>query len=470
VITIPRSSALLFRQVLKRTVMAGHLRRALPAVLCQVRRHELVLEAGQGGLAVRLFLDATASTGAIAFPGDLLAQIEGKDDEPVTLEPASPGRGVARWADGGLPKAVEFEAMPPESARAFPDEPRLTAMPDGFRPALAEAVRTAARDSSRPGLTRILLRGKGGEIVASDSKQLLIQRGFSLPWEDDVLIPRVQALDGRPLGADGPVGIGRTAEHVVLRVPPWAFALPIDTENRFPGIEAVVPRVSANASRLQLDPDEAARLAAVLPRLPGAEDEQSPVTLVLGSRPAVRAKGDADRDAVEVPLERSMASGPVGAVALNRAYLLRALALGFTDFQVNSASRPISCRDRKRIYVVMPLEASAAVPADAKLRRVPLPTADATAVVPSMPRRKQVAAPVEVNGHVPEPVPPVDTVAHGRVSVADVIAEAVGVAGLLREAAGRVSRLVSTLKRQRHQTRAVQQAVRSLKELQLVDR
>jgi hypothetical protein len=50
--------------------------------------------------------------------------------------------------------------------------------------------------------------------------------------------------------------------------------------------------------------------------------------------------------------------------------------------------------------------------------------------------------------------------------VADVIGEAVGVASLLRDAAGRVARLVAALRRQRHQTRAVQQAVRSLKQFQ----
>jgi hypothetical protein len=450
--------------------MAGHLRSFWPNVLCRTRQNELVLEAGQDGLAVQLSLDGSASSGAIAFRGDLLAQVEGKGEEPVTLEPAGSGKGVVRWADGGVPKAMEFDVVSPEQARAFPDEPRLTAMPESFLSALAETIRTTARESSRPGLTRVVLRGGAGEMVASDGKQLLIQRGFPFPWPGAVLIPRMPALDGRPLDTEGPAGIGRTADQVVLRVAPWAFALPIDVENKFPEVATVVPRASATTARLQLDPDDAARLAAVLPRLPGAEDEQSPVTLALGPRPAVRARREADRDAVEVPLERSTASGSLGAVALNRAYLLRALTLGFTEVQVNSPSRPISCRDRKRIYVVMPLEASAAVPADTKLRRVPLPTADTTAIVPAMPRRKQVAAPVEVNGHAPEPVPPTPTGTNGRVSVADVIAEAVGVVGLLREAAGRVSRLVSTLKRQRHQTRAVQQAVRSLKDLHLVDR
>jgi hypothetical protein len=329
--TFPRSAALRFRQILKRSLTLDPARGSWPQVVCQARRNELTLEAGQCNVAVRLYLDAPGASGAIAFQADLLSQVEGRDDSLVTVEPTDPGKGVARWADGGVPKVIEFDTVPPEEARAFPDEPRLTPMPDGFLPALAEAMRTAAKHHTKVGLTRILFRGKSGEIIASDGKQLLVQRGFPFPWEDDVLIPRVAALDGRPLGTTGPAGIGRTSGHVVPRVAPWAFALPIDAEETFPGIEAVIPRASAATGRLHLDPEEAARLAAVLPRLPGAADNEAPVTLALDSPPAVRAKGDADPEAVEVLLDRSTVAGPAATVAVDRTYLLRALALGFTE-------------------------------------------------------------------------------------------------------------------------------------------
>jgi hypothetical protein len=466
-LTFPRSAALRFRQTLKRSATTDPSRTASTQILCQARRNELTLEAGQSGVAVRLYLDAAGSTGAMAIRADLLGQIEGRDDSPVSLEPTEPGKGIARWTDGGVPKAVEFDVLPPEEARAFPDEPRLTPMPDGFLPALAEAVRTAAKHHIKVGLTRILLRGKSGEIIASDGKQLLVQRGFPFPWEDDVLVPRITALDGRPLGTTGPVGIGRTAGHVVLRVAPWAFALPIDSDNTFPAIEAVIPRASAATARLHLDPEEAARLAAVLPRLPGAADEQSPVTLALDSPPALRAKGHADPDAVEVILERSTVAGPAAAVAVDRSYLLRALALGFTEIQANHPTKAVTCRDRKRIYVWMPLEANAVIPAGPRLKRVPLPAS--TAPMISRPvKALPVPANPAMNGHAPMPVAAIAAgTTPDRVTVADVIGEAVGVAGLLREAGARVSRLLATLRRQRHQTRAVQQAVRSLKELQI---
>jgi hypothetical protein len=344
----------------------------------------------------------------------------------------------------------------------------LTLMPETFLPAIADAIRTTSKHHTRIGLTRVVLRGKGGEIVASDSRQL-VQRGFPFPWADDVLIPRLPALDGRPLDVTGPAGIGRTAEHVVIRVAPWAFALPIDTDNPFPAIEAVIPRASAATGRLRLDPEEAIRLAAVLPHLPGAGDEQAPVTLSLERRPTIRAKGEADSQAVEVVLDRSTVDGSQVTVATDRTYLLRALALGFTEVQAGPTNRAVVCRDRRRIYLWMPLEATAAIPAGPNSKRIPLPPAEPSAVAVPSARPRSAIAKVAVpspatNGHSPRP-------AHGdeqtgRVTVGDVIGEAVAVGSLLRDAAGRVTRLVTALRRQRGQTRAVQQAVRSLKQFQ----
>src|SRR5204863_9620107 len=101
--------------------------------------------------------------------------------------------------------------------------------PDGFTPALAGAARPTPRQSIRVALTRLQLRGKTGEVVASDARQLLVQRGFRFPWPDDVLVPRVPALAGTEVSTCAPVGVGRTPTHVIIQAAPWAFALPIDT-------------------------------------------------------------------------------------------------------------------------------------------------------------------------------------------------------------------------------------------------
>ena len=57
--------------------------------------------------------------------------------------------------------------------------------------------RTAARESTRYGLSLVQLRGRAGEVVATDGRCLLVQGGFPLPWPEDVLVPRVAAFGMR---------------------------------------------------------------------------------------------------------------------------------------------------------------------------------------------------------------------------------------------------------------------------------
>jgi hypothetical protein len=54
-----------------------------------------------------------------------------------------------------------------------------------------------------------------------------------------------------------------------------------------------------------------------------------------------------------------------------------------------------------------------------------------------------------------------------RMSLPDVLAEAEALRALLSEASGRTARLLAALKQQRRQTRAVQQAMQSLRQLGL---
>src|SRR5438477_1564160 len=140
---------------------------------------------------------------------------------------------------------------------------RTAALPPSFLGAFAEAVRTAARDGGRFALTRVQLRGKAGQVVATDGRQLLVQGGFALPWAEDVLVPAVPALGARELAGEGPVTVGRSGGHVLLGVGPWTFALPVDRAGRFPAVEGVTPAGNAPAW-CAFDRDEVPGLVAAV--------------------------------------------------------------------------------------------------------------------------------------------------------------------------------------------------------------
>src|ERR1700676_2473816 len=116
-------------------------------------------------------------------------------------------------------------------------------MPEGLLPALDEASRTAGREpGGRFALTRIQLRGRRGDVVATDGRQLLVQAGFPWPWDDDVLIPRSSVFSCREFAGDGAALIGRTKTHVAVKCGPWTLLLVIDGHSRYPDVQAIIPR------------------------------------------------------------------------------------------------------------------------------------------------------------------------------------------------------------------------------------
>jgi hypothetical protein len=303
----------------------------------------------------------------------------------------------------------------------------------------------------------VQLRGKSGSVVGTDGRQLFLQSGFAFPWEDDLLVPRVAAFGSRELAEAGSVSVGCTRTHVAVRAGPWTVWLAIDRTGRFPQVEDLIPPARPNTPRLQLSPEDAALLLRVLPELPGSKEEYSPITLALGQPPWVFAR-DAQHDTVqEAMLQGSTTVGPPLQVVMNRRYLRRALQLGFLDVQING-DRSVVCRDEHRIYVWVSLAARAPGPTTGEA------TAAAEAAPHPSPERSTDPVPSHANGQDPpegRDSPPPSS------NPLDPIAEAEALRGLLQEAASRSARLVAALKQQRRQTRAVQQAVASLRQLQL---
>src|SRR5262249_28504900 len=113
-------------------------------------------------------------------------------------------------------------------------------------------------------------------------------------------------------------------------------------------------------SRWTIDAADAALLAATLPRLPGRDDEQWPITVELSQPPAVRARGD-DGPLKEVVLPHSAVSGPAVRFCTDRRLLLRALQLGFREIQVTNVESPLLTREAQRLLVWMPLDHKAAL-------------------------------------------------------------------------------------------------------------
>ena len=103
---------------------------------------------------------AWPSTGAVALPLDALADLEGKDDSTVALDPVTPDRTVVRWTDRGIPQVREYTVPAIASLGRFVTPPASwTDLEPGLLDALAEATATAADDDTRYALSCLALRG-----------------------------------------------------------------------------------------------------------------------------------------------------------------------------------------------------------------------------------------------------------------------------------------------------------------------
>src|SRR5262249_1597614 len=142
-------------------------------------------------------------------------------------------------------------------AASHPAPGRWSGPVPGLLAALREAARSAARGLSRPALASVLLRGEGGQVIGTDGRQLLVQSGFDLPWEGDVLVPALPAFGLRELGGQQ-ARVGRSGGAVLVEAGPWSLALKAEDARGYPDISKVIPDVGEGAARFALHPEDAA--------------------------------------------------------------------------------------------------------------------------------------------------------------------------------------------------------------------
>ncbi|MBL8797392.1 MAG: hypothetical protein JNM56_26050 [Planctomycetia bacterium] len=469
-IELPRYLARNFRAVLRKSVLLHEPRTAVAGITLATGADGFTIRARQADIAVEHRLGGNFAADQLVVPSNAFADFEGTDALPVRLE-RSPKGVTARWQERGLPRCQEYEWAAKDKPPDWPPTPQQWAtLPPEFLQALDDAMQTASRESVRYATHRVQFRGGTGQLIATDGKQLLIQSEFNFPFQEDLLVSRIMAFGCHAVPPDKPVQIGRTNKFLTVQSGFWTFHLAIDAQARFPRAEEVIPKTKP-VTVFQVAPAERDFLLQVLPKLPGEKDDNAPVTLALNGHAVVRAKADGQSRTTEVVLEKSHVSGKALRFATCRAYVSRALQLGFGELAVVSPDTPILCRDQSRLYLWMPLgEKSALKPAANALRITPPVNGEHPSAVPTSPRKRAMST----NGRNDHPTavrppPPVPPATNGSPpSPLSLVEEAEALQNLLREALARTTRLVAGLKQQKKQQRLVSSTLASLRQLQQV--
>ena len=465
-IEITRSLARTLRATFRK---AGDVRsRAKPAFVCfRADDSGLRIQAQAGAIGAEHRIAGSYPAESFVLPFAALADFEGAANKPVSFTVEENGVR-AEWNDTSIPQRRVYTLV--RSSALWFDPPALMQeVGDGSVLAdINDAMEVCAGDQVRYALSCVQLRGSKGQAVGSDGRQLLVVRGLSLPWPDDVLVPGTKLFGSKIFREAATVEMVRTDDRVVVRAGPWTAWLAIEKAGRYPNVDQVIPKGTAT-TRIALAPEDAEFLLRTLPRLPAGDSDNEPVTVHANGQVVIRGRSETS-PLTELVLSRSQAEGREMRSAASRAYLLRVARLGLRNIRFAGDNSPVVCEDDRHVYVWQPLDGSVALaPVDDAIRiesvaeGEPIPSATRD-LKPStnLPREDPMSSKSETIR------PEESAIETNDEALGDPIQEAETLRNRIRELLVDVGRVVRSLKRQRRQAKLVRSTLASLKQLQSV--
>ena len=470
-ITLTRRKLHEFRVVARKALSLA--RGVGPPVSLAADSDGLRIRVCQPDSAAELHLPGEFAAERICLPHDFLDTVGGKNDAAVTLERREQQISV-QWRDGAVPQLVQFEE--PTLQDDFPVAPAvMVENPPELLQALKDACTVTDPVTVRYALSCLQLDAAQGRVAASDGCRILVQRGFTFPWEGALLLPARTVFGSPLLPRNEPVSIGRHEDRVSLRVGVWTFHFSLNTDGRFPRVDDCIPAETLATTTVDVTERDAKFLLDNIRRLPTSDEVYRPITLDLNGEVVVRARADSQQPATELALVNSTRSGESIRVSTNREYLAQALALGFRQLRFTTPEYPVCCRDAKRVYVWAPLGKDGALPPAENAHRIESTEGSAGEVLPvPQPSRSKVPTMSHSanngNGKAVERKADASPTAADPGDRADSpIQQAEALRHSLKDALSKANELIRTLKQQKKKSRVVESTLASLRQLQNVD-
>lgn len=388
--------------------------------------------------------------GAQLVPYDLLQDVN-RSADPDSAISINPGVDLT-YTTGGARVAIplsepDVSEFPPAPVATGPH----TVLPSGILGSIVEAQGCASTDANRHLLNSVLVTPH--EVVATDGRQLYRRNGLELAVPTDGAIFPVSGVPGI-LDPGAPAELWtwdlQETPKAMLAQGAWRWITKLVVGN-YPNFRQAIPRLDDYGTTVSIGESDAARIASVLPMLPGFREPNHPVVLTITETGATLSP-PARLPQVRVALDRSAVTGPAGTVQFNAGFLLAALKRGFRELRVRDHVSPLVMTDASRVNLWMPIQ----LESDA-----PPPSAPATPPVaeqePSTKENNMVAAANRDTAEstapaVPSPGEPVDATQHVQRA-----------RELLRELNGTLGQLLTSLRETTRQHRAVERDYETLK-------
>ncbi len=275
-VTITRSWARLLRAVLRKAGLGKSGPQLETFVHVSTDDEGLQLRVAGPGVIVEYRQPGEFAIAEFMLPLEALTIIEGRTQEPVTLDGSYQGPIAIPFAEHGVPRLLERTIEGKTQPTAWPELPTAYAenSPELW-PALRDAVATTDREPTRFALNCLQLRVRG-DIAATDGHHILIQAGFTFPWTDNLLIPARPLLGCKELDTSEPVRVGLAGDWVTFGSGPWLISLKVNRTSRFPQVDDCLPQARTAKSQLTITPTDAEFLQHSLPGLPCHDPQFEP--------------------------------------------------------------------------------------------------------------------------------------------------------------------------------------------------
>ena len=463
-IQLTRKHIRAIRTTIRQSLGISNARRA-PAVTFRSTPNELLIQAATDKVAIECRLPGNYQPECFAIPYEALGAVEGKQDDLVSLTKRD-DIVVLQWADAGIPQSLQFPASDAMEMPPIPDN--LITIDPQFLSAMAEAVATTDQESTRFALNCIRLRGRDGQIAATDSAQALIQTGFAFPWDDEILVSGSGAFASSDFAEADELRIGRSTDWVTLQANSRTLHLRIEKERRFPNIDLQIPTNGSAATTLSLSEDDIDFLLTSTKRLPGASEPNAPVTVDLNGVVAIRAIAEDQSNPTELVLSNSRRIGDELRFNTDRKFLTRAAELGFRDIQLRSNEAPAYCQDDRRAYVWALLDEGGILHSNGNTTRISSPVTSISKTTQTRTKTSMnTAQPTTARTATTQPgVRPAATAATEPEPTPGLLAQAEILRDSLSQALSDTRDLITAIKRNQKQNRLVETTLRSLKQLE----
>jgi DNA polymerase III sliding clamp (beta) subunit (PCNA family) len=238
---------------------------------------------------------------------------------------------------------------------------------DTFKPTFKEALECASTDEARYVLNGVCLDvtdPKAHYVVSTNGRTLFSANSFLFDLPKSVIIPSHKFLGWTGFIEDGACSLlaeqQKESAWVELSTDNWTY-IARQIDGNYPNWKQVVPNDEPK-TKVILSPQAVKELLEVIPKLPGKEEENSPVSLVVsGNLLAIESKGRREEQGTKIPILDTTITGRNIRIALNRGYLASALRFGLSEIHLFDDLSPLILLKEGKKMVIMPVRPPAPV-------------------------------------------------------------------------------------------------------------